>query len=401
MLFWIITTALASIVALTLIVPLLRQRADATQPNEDVGLYRDHLAEVDRDLERGVLDPQDAERTRTEISRRLLAADKAAITAPKTAPKTASLVAAGITAVALIGGSLWGYLQMGAPGYPDYPRADRIAASEEIRQSRLSQLEVEGLIEQMPLRPEVPAALQQRLDELQAIVATDPNDVEIWQQIAATAANGQQFAIAARAQQQVLALTGDQSARENMRLALMMILAADDYVSPEAEEVLRRVLEIDPENIPARYYFGLLYFSTDRPDRAFTLFRDVINDGTPDNPFVGFAKERIEEAAYLAGVEYTLPPPTGPSVDDMTAAQDMSQEDRDAMIADMVNRLSDRLATEGGPVQDWARLINALTVLGDNEQARAILLEARTLFATSPEAMEQLDFVATTTGLDE
>ena len=51
------------------------------------------------------------------------------------------------------------------------------------------------------------------------------------------------------------------------------------------------------------------------------------------------------------------------------------------MIRGMVEQLSDRLASEGGPAADWARLITSLGVLGEGERAKAILAEAEGRFA--------------------
>jgi cytochrome c-type biogenesis protein CcmH len=65
----------------------------------------------------------------------------------------------------------------------------------------------------------------------------------------------------------------------------------------------------------------------------------------------------------------------------MAAAQDMSPEDRQAMIRSMVEGLNDRLATEGGTAQEWARLITALGNLGETDRAKAIFAEALTRFS--------------------
>lgn len=55
-----------------------RQRAGAEPAAAfDLRVYRDQLREVRRDLERGVIDPADAERLRVEIGRKVLAADRA------------------------------------------------------------------------------------------------------------------------------------------------------------------------------------------------------------------------------------------------------------------------------------------------------------------------------------
>lgn len=402
MIFWITATALATIVALILVLPLLRPLPQTEGGAQDVHIYRDQLAEVDRDLERGLLDPADAERTRTEIARRLLAADTQTQAQITTAPKGATRITALLAAAATVLGTLAIYAQYGAPGYPDIPLASRIAASEDARDNRISQLAAEQLIAQTgPTRDATPEQTAQ-LDALASIVATDPNDSATWARIVTLSAEVSDYSTAARAQQQVIALAGnDATVGDTTRLAILMILAAQGYVSPEAEGVLRQVLEADPDNLAAQYYYGVLFFETDRPDRAFALFRDVLNAGEDNNPFVQLSRNLVEEAAFRAGIDYSLPPLRGPSIDDITAAQDLSDDDRNAMIADMVNRLSTRLANEGGPVEEWARLINALGVLGDTDQATAILREARSVFAGSQDAMEALDFVAGMQRLDE
>ena len=49
------------------------------------------------------------------------------------------------------------------------------------------------------------------------------------------------------------------------------------------------------------------------------------------------------------------------------------------------------LATEGGPPEDWARLIGALGVLGQTERAEAIAAEARVVFADNADAVDMIE----------
>lgn len=70
------------------------------------------------------------------------------------------------------------------------------------------------------------------------------------------------------------------------------------------------------------------------------------------------------------------------------------------MIQGMVSGLSDRLATEGGPVEDWAQLISALGVLGQMDQANAILINAREVFGDDPRAADVLSRTADRVGLE-
>ncbi len=115
--------------------------------------------------------------------------------------------------------------------------------------------------------------------------------------------------------------------------------------------------------------------------------------------------------AIRAGVDYQPITPRGtppfagalpgPSASDVESAAGMSEDDRNEMIRGMVARLSDRLATQGGTVQEWSRLIGALGVLGDTDQARAIYQEAAQTFAGDAAALEQLTAAATQAGVAE
>ena len=64
------------------------------------------------------------------------------------------------------------------------------------------------------------------------------------------------------------------------------------------------------------------------------------------------------------------------------------------MIAGMVAQLSDRLATTGGPAEDWARLITALLVLGQTERAETIRAEALQVFAGNDAALATISAVS-------
>ena len=72
MAFWITTVLLALVVAALFSIALMRRADQSTGAGDyDMRVYRDQLAEVDRDLERGVLTQDDAKRVRTEVSRRI------------------------------------------------------------------------------------------------------------------------------------------------------------------------------------------------------------------------------------------------------------------------------------------------------------------------------------------
>ena len=66
----------------------------------------------------------------------------------------------------------------------------------------------------------------------------------------------------------------------------------------------------------------------------------------------------------------------GPSQGDIAAADDMSAEDRAEMIQGMVQRLSERLASQGGTAREWAQLIASHATLGQTREAEQALADA-------------------------
>ena len=142
----------------------------------------------------------------------------------------------------------------------------------------------------------------------------------------------------------------------------------------------------------------------DRPDVAFRLWNRLLRDGPDDAPWLEPIRTQIPELAFLAGIsDFELPQPQlkGPSAEDIAAASDMTDGDRMDMIRGMVSQLSDRLATQGGGPSEWASLINALGVLGDIEQAKAIFANAKEVFASNMGALDQVTAAARQIGIAE
>src|ERR1700712_3499382 len=85
MLFWIIVAVLTASVGAILLYPLLRG-AQAAVPDRagEVAVYRDQLAELDRDLAGGLISAEQADYARAEIGRRLLSVSAAPGKTPAT-----------------------------------------------------------------------------------------------------------------------------------------------------------------------------------------------------------------------------------------------------------------------------------------------------------------------------
>jgi cytochrome c-type biogenesis protein CcmH len=401
MLFWILITLTAALVAVLLALSFRRGRPEATG-EADLALYRDQLAEVERDAARGVLSDTEAEAVRTEVARRLLAADRisgqpgAAQTGPL-APALLIGVLAAVTAVFL-------YQRLGAPDMPDQSRADLLSAADTRKAERPGQEEAEKLFGQPWVAPDgADPAYLDLVAKLRAAMAERPDDLEGWRLLARNEAQLGNFTAAVAAQGKVIALIGgDAPAEEHVALAALMIRAAGGFVSPEAEAVLVKALSIDPKNGMALYYAGVLYAQAGRFDRTLEIWSPLLAASTPEDPWVTPIRSQIEAVAERAGMPYRLPPEApaaGPSAADVAAAAGMDDAERQQMIRGMVEGLAERLASEGGPAKDWAQLITALGVLGETERAKAIWTEAKTTFAADPESLKVVNTAAQAAGI--
>lgn len=381
--FWGATAAL-TLAAAGLLVQALRRGAALSEGAQDydVQVYRDQLAEVDRDLARGVLEPEDAERARTEISRRILAADAGRAALGSGPRGGVTWLAAGFAVLVIAVGGYATYLTLGAPGYGDFSLKARVEAAAELRANRPSQAEAEAEAPAVP--PSTDARLVGLVAQLRDVLRARPDDLEGHQLLVRYEGALGNYAAAYAAQERVIALKGaDALAADYGALAELMILAAAGRVTPEADVPLQQALARDPDLSSARYYTGLMHLQTGRPDLTFRLWAQLLEEGPEEAPWIAPIRAQILDLAQLAGVRYTPPSadaPRGPSQADIAAAADLTPQERMEMIRGMVDRLSTKLATDGGTAQEWAQLLRSLVVIGDVDQAERVWENAKEVF---------------------
>ena len=128
---WIVFGVMTAAVIAALLLPVVKwgpKAALADRNAYDRAVFRDQLAELERDAARGMIGPSEAEAARNEIARRLIAVsgvESGESGAARTAPWAALALAALVPLVALPI-----YLKTGNPGLPDVPLAQRMAEAE-------------------------------------------------------------------------------------------------------------------------------------------------------------------------------------------------------------------------------------------------------------------------------
>ncbi|MEM7547098.1 MAG: c-type cytochrome biogenesis protein CcmI [Pseudomonadota bacterium] len=386
--FWIIAIAGAVIAALVVARPLLR-RADQAAPRaaHDAQVFRDQLKELDRDVARGVVSPGDADATRLEISRRLLAADEESRLGigAASAPRNLSRALALIVVIAAPAGAAWLYTGHGAPGAEDQPFASR---GEELRPG---QEEAEQMMAGRAPPPATGADADEFRDlvvRLEARLAEAPNDEQGLFLYARSLMNLGRFAEAWRQFEKLIDLRdGKTDADVYAGFAEGMILAAGGYISPEAEAGLLQVLKRDPTNPSARYYLGRLHAQQGEPQLAETIWMTLLEESDPNAPWIAPIRQEMAQLGLGPRDQAGL---SGPTQAEMDAASNIPPEERQAMIADMVQRSEERLFSEGGTVAEWQRLIRSYSFLGQPRKAQEAMAAAREAYAGNPAALAAL-----------
>ncbi len=395
--FWVVAGALCFAVGAALLRALARGGDLAAAGPMALHLYTQQLAEIDRDLAKGTLEPAEADRLRTEVQRRMLDAARRDASPARAAGAAQGLGFAAV--LAALAGAIGLYFSLGAPDYPDLPLTKRLALAQELYDTRPTQPEAEAAA---PKAAPVQAD-QDMLDlvaQLRTIVASRPTDVQGLTLLAQNEARLGNLAASARAYEAIVAAKGgDASAEDHMSAATAMIIAAGGLITAQAEAELIKALQRDPAQPLARYSSGLLFAQTGRPDRAFEIWEPLLRESPPDAPWLAPLTQMLPEVAAQAGIRYASPQLKGPGAADMAAAADMTEDERRAMITTMVAGLEERLFEAGGTGAEWARLITSLGVLGEQARAKAALSAARSALAADPAAVQLVTDAATQAGL--
>ena len=367
------------------------QTIDISAASKDLALYKDQLREVDSDLARGVLSETESESARLEISRRILAADKRAQmeTLANPAPSIVNKLLAAFVILTVLTGSLGIYANLGEPNLPDRPLVARLAAAQEARAQRLSQEDAEVQVPDEKIN--IPEDYLKLVKRLREAIKKRPNDEQGLRLLALHEFRIGKYRAARKAHTRIMKVVGDKvTAKDYIDFAEVMIFATNGYVSPEAEITLSQALKLKPNDGRTRYYSGLAMAQNGRADVAYRLWEGLLKEGPQDAAWIPLIKSQIDDVARLAGINMSNQPLPGPTTDQINAASEMTKEDRKKMIRGMVAGLGERLATNGGTMNEWARLIRALGVLGETARASEIWNEAKDVFGDNPKALNLL-----------
>lgn len=344
--------ALTAIAAGAILYPLLRRTRQAPLRNDHgLAVYRDQLAELARDRERDLISADEARDAEAEIGRRILALrEEAETTAPAAAKR--SWFGPSVLAAIAVFSALGIYFLVGSPGAPDRPLA--------ARQTEMDRAQSENT-----------KALEARAAELAAQLAKAPDDRAGWTRLGQMQQALGRNTDAVESYRRAYTLSGGAPDAAS-GLGEALVLAADGQVTPEAKTLFEGALEREPREPRARFYLGLAESQAGRLRDALKIWSALAADSQPNAPWMPILTARIRQTAAELGIDpaSVLPkPPSGPSAQDMQAAQDMTPEQRNAMVRGMVEQLAGKLKENPGDVEGWLRLGRSYRVLDEKEKS--------------------------------
>lgn len=346
--------------------PLARRGSDL-RGGSDVAVYRDQLAEIERDRAAGLIAENEAAGAQVEVSRRLIAAADTQAPAPTDAVSaTWRRRAVAVAALILLPlGAAAVYVALGSPSLPDQPLAARLADAR-------GNHSIDTLITQVE-------------DHL----TRHPEDGRGWEVIAPVYLRLGRFEEAVKARRNAVKLNGATAERESA-LGEALVFAANGVVTAEAKAAFERAIALDANGVQARYFLGLAAEQDGDRTQAAATWRALIAAAPPDAPWLDLLRSALARVEGRAGGGGAAGGPNVDASNDQAAAQ-LGPEQRKAMIEGMVNRLSERLHRDGADVDGWLRLVRSYMVLGEPDKARAAAVDARRALAGDAVKLRRLD----------
>lgn len=264
--------------------PLLRVRKPDTAPAQDaanVAIYSDQLAELDADLNSGLLTQQQYDLAKPELERRLLQDVSVATAAP---PALQSARWTGIILsllVPLIAVSV--YLKIGNPDAINAPALQ-------------AQAEAEASPEQLQIEAMLPK-LVERLKE-------QPDDVTGWKMLGRALLALERFPEAAQAYEKITLIT-PKSAQAYADYADALGMAQEQKLAGKPTQMIEKALKLDPKNQKARYLAGFAAIEAVDPKGAIAHWERLLAELPPEQPGVDMLRQKIAELRQQTGLPKT------------------------------------------------------------------------------------------------
>ncbi len=287
--FWLVCAIFVALALAFILPPLLQDpdsKAEARGEKEaNIAVYRDQISELEADLADGNVSREQFDQDRDEIERRLLedmaSSDAAASRPLMPAKKSRGAVYAVALGLPILAVAL--YLRIGNPYAAPTLATGSVTAVAPPANEDFSQQRIEGNV----------ASLVKRLEQ-------NPGDAEGWSMLARSYTSLGKYGEASAAYAKAIAFKSD-DADLWADHAFALAMASERKLQGKPLELIKKALQLDPENPKALELAGSAAFETRDYQRAIEYWQKLLV-GIPANSKVAASlTERINEAKTRAG----------------------------------------------------------------------------------------------------
>ena len=376
---WILFAIVTASVILAVARPLGRAAQPAASSASEMEAYKLQLAELDREQELGSIGPEEAEQTRTEISRRLLKVSRQGGTAFSGKPIAAfntNIAFAAVAGVIAIG-SAGLYAKYGTPTLSDQPLEARLSAPPS----------------QQPL------AIQ--ISNTEHRLRADPDSAADWADIAPKYFRTMQFDKAAHAYRRAIRL-GGQDEEKLLGLFEALVYSNEGNISAEAKTVLDTATAKYPKSLRGRAWLAIRNTQEGKKAEAEQIYREMLSENPPGG-WKGLIYKQLaalnEDDSGAQAPANLQPSAKAPAI---SKAPQMSQAPKASTapaanqappLEGMAERLAARLKQNGADLNGWVMLIRSYSVMKQPAKMQEAADSARRQFASDPESLKKIDEV--------
>jgi len=268
---WVLIAVRASLVVLVLVMPVMRR--ETGHRSRGLGVFAGQLEELKRDLDLGLVEPEAAQAAEREIRRRESAAQSMAD--GEEAPSQALRLSLIVSSVAVSMLAVIIYMMMGSPHLVGRSQPDMLPMPEEAQ------------------------AVMAEIDALAADLMANPDNPQGW------AVLGQAYTTLGRHSEAVIAFENAiNGAPDNAflfsALGQAYLFEAEGEVTPAAREAFSRALDLDPQDVRARFFLAEAEYQAGNREAALAGWQALLDDAPDDAGYRSMVEARMATAREAA-----------------------------------------------------------------------------------------------------
>lgn len=369
------------ILALTwLCLPFMRRKSTLIgEADYSISVYRDQLAEIERERADGLIGAEEADAARAEIEVRTLKAARRLDTAGHVARRAP--VAAAVTALAVAGGGIALYLTLGAPELSDQPL---VARKTDVLKQRAAAGDVRAQV----------ALLVEKTKK-------DPESFEDWWTLGRAYLTLNNPVEAAGALRNAVELSKDDPG-VLVAYAEAITLANGNKVNGAARIAFEQVRKARPKDPRARYYLALAKAQRQDFQGALDDWLALKRESAPNAPWMTLVRRDIVNMTRFLEIDLktVLPDATEQEIAKAGPASATTMTPETADPGNSVEELEQALKADPKNYKGWIELATLRAKAGDDEKARLAIEAARVHYAAAAFILQKLDETARELGLD-